>query len=239
MTASPLSHVAIIMDGNGRWAKERGLKRTAGHYAGVKTVKMAVKASQEFGIRFLTLYTFSTENWERPQSEVSTLMQLLVDTVGEEEGELLANQVRVRFIGDRDRLNRHVRESFEQLEEQSKENTGLNLIIALSYSGRWEIVSACKEIAKKVYEGKLREENITEATFSKHLSTNSIPDPDLLIRTGGEYRISNFLLWQAAYSEFYFSPTYWPDFSKEEFHKAVNAFSQRERRYGDTDKRAK
>lgn len=228
------AHVAIVMDGNGRWAKKQGLKRMFGHKQGVKTVHDITEAAAELGIKYLTLYTFSTENWNRPKEEVDALMALLVDTIVAETPTLMHNNVRLQTIGDIDRLPEATRRKFLQCIEETSVNTGLTMVIALSYSARWEIIQATKRAAALVRDGQLRAEDITEQTLSDLMTTAGMPDPDLLIRTSGEYRISNFLLWQIAYAELYFTDVLWPDFSKEEFYKAIVNYQHRERRFGKT-----
>jgi undecaprenyl diphosphate synthase len=227
-------HVAIIMDGNGRWAKKHGLARMFGHRQGVETVHRVTEAAAEAGIRYLTLYAFSTENWNRPQQEVDALMELLVDTIAKETPTLMKNNVQLLTIGDLERLPKNAQDKFRHCMEQTSQNTGLRLVIALSYSSRWEIIRAVQQMAKEVQSGTLRVEDIDETTVSQHLTTCNIPDPDLLIRTSGELRISNFLLWQVAYSELYFTPCLWPDFTVEEFYKALIDYQGRERRFGKT-----
>lgn len=228
------NHVAIIMDGNGRWAKKQGLARVFGHKKGVETVHEITTAAAELGLGYLTLYTFSTENWNRPKEEVDAIMTLLIDTIAKERPTLMKNNVRLLTIGDTDRLPAEAKQKYLQLIEDTSVNTGLNLVLALSYSSRWEIIEATKRIAEKVRKGELAPDEIDETTISAHMTTAGIPDPDLLIRTSGEYRISNFLLWQLAYSELYFTDCYWPEFSREEFYKALVDYSQRERRFGKT-----
>lgn len=228
------NHVAIIMDGNGRWAKKQGLARVFGHKKGVETVHEITTAAAELGLGYLTLYTFSTENWNRPKEEVDAIMTLLIDTIAKERPTLMKNNVRLLTIGDTDRLPAEAKQKYLQLIEDTSVNTGLNLVLALSYSSRWEIIEATKRIAEKVRNGDLAPDEIDETTISAHMTTAGIPDPDLLIRTSGEYRISNFLLWQLAYSELYFTDCYWPEFSREEFYKALVDYSQRERRFGKT-----
>lgn len=228
------THVAIIMDGNGRWAKKRGLDRVEGHKAGVESVRNAVKASVECGVKYLTLYAFSIENWKRPKNEVDALMELLVLAIEQEVPELMKNNIRLNAIGDITSLPEKCQTSLLQSLETTKKNTQLVLTLALSYSSKWEIVNACKSIAQKVKEGRLNIEDITEETFQHHLTTSQMPDPELIIRTSGELRMSNFLLWQAAYAELYFTPLYWPDFTKEEYYKAIIDFQKRERRFGNT-----
>ncbi len=227
-------HVAIIMDGNGRWAKRHGLARMFGHRQGVETVHRITEAAAELGIRYMTLYAFSTENWNRPQQEVDALMELLVDTIAKETDTLMKNNVRLLTIGDLNRLPQRAQEKFRHCMEQTAGNTGLKLVIALSYSSRWEIVRTVRKLAEEVRTGTLRVEDIDETTVSEYLTTSNIPDPDLLIRTSGEQRISNFLLWQAAYSELYFTPCLWPDFTVDEFYKALIDYQGRERRFGKT-----
>lgn len=227
-------HVAIIMDGNGRWAKRHGLARMFGHRQGVDTVHQITEVAAEIGVEYLTLYAFSTENWNRPQEEVDALMALLVDTIAKETPTLMKNNVRLSTIGDLRRLPDLARQRFEECIAQTASNTGLNLVVALSYSSRWEIVNAMREVAKDVQSGKLRQECIDEEIVSGYMTTKNIPDPDLLIRTSGELRISNFLLWQLAYTELYFTSCLWPDFSKEDFLAAIKDYQQRERRFGKT-----
>ena len=221
-------HIAIIMDGNGRWAKAKGLPRTAGHVEGVTTVKRITEEAAKMGVKYLTLYTFSTENWNRPQAEVEALMDLVI--TGLEEELFTKNNIRLRVIGEWDRLPENVRRSLGDCMEHTAGNTRMTLTIALSYSSRWELTRAVQDIVK---EG-LRPEEITEETVSRHLTTSFMPDPDLLIRTGGELRISNYLLWQCAYAEFYFTDEYWPDFTADSLHRAVEEYQKRQRRYGKT-----
>ena len=227
-------HVAIIMDGNGRWAKEKGMERYKGHIEGVESVRTIAETAAELGIRYLTLYTFSTENWNRPKEEVDALMSLLITQIERESPTFKKNNIRLQAIGDLSRLPAPVRERLENCMRETASYPGMTLILALSYSSRWEITNAAKEIAQQVKEGKLDVESITEATFSAHLSTREIPDPDLLIRTGKEYRISNYLLWQAAYAELFFPDLYWPDFRAEDFYKIMCDYQKRERRFGKT-----
>jgi len=227
-------HVAIIMDGNGRWAKSRGKLRLSGHQAGAKSVRNAIEVCGEIGIKYLTVYAFSTENWNRPQSEVSGLMQLLVKSIDKEIDELRANGVRVHIIGETNKLPEKVRKKLEFAIESTKQNDKINFVIALSYSGRWDIVNAAKSIIADAKENKLDADSFTYEDFEKHLVTFGMPDPELLIRTSGEERISNFLLYQLAYSELYFTSVLWPDFSKEEFFKAIINYQNRERRFGKT-----
>ena len=225
-------HIAIIMDGNGRWAKERGYDRIFGHQNGVTSVRETTEAAAEIGIEYLTLYAFSTENWSRPQQEVDALMELLIDTIERETPTLNKNNVRLMAIGDLSRLPGNAGEKLKRCINQTSSNTGLALVLALSYSSRWEITNAVKNICKEVSEGKYSIEDINNELISNHLTTNSIPDPDLLIRTSGEERVSNFLLWQIAYSELYFTKKHWPEFKKENFYEAIYEFQQRERRFG-------
>jgi len=227
-------HVAIIMDGNGRWAKQHGLKRMFGHQQGVKTVHEITTAAAEMGIKYLTLYAFSTENWNRPKEEVDALMALLVETIRQETPTLMNNNVRLLTIGDLSRLPDATRMKFEECLQQTSHNTGLNLVLALSYSSRWEIMHAMQQAAKDAKEGKTNPAQITEDTVSHYMTTAGMPDPDLLIRTSGEYRISNFLLWQLAYSELYFTDKLWPDFCIEDFYAAIVDYQHRERRFGKT-----
>lgn len=225
-------HVAVIMDGNGRWAKARGLPRTEGHRAGIDSVRAAVEAAGSLDIQVLTLYTFSSENWQRPKSEISALMSLLLTTIKSEVDELDRKNVRLQVIGDIDALPYAPRLGVLRTIERLKKNTGLIVNLALSYSGRQEIINTVKKIAQRVKAGTLDPQHIDEALFSEYLQTYGIGDPDLLIRTSGEMRISNFLLWQVAYSELYFTETLWPDFRYDEFFKAIKAYQKRERRYG-------
>lgn len=228
------SHVAIIMDGNGRWAEKRGNHRIFGHQNGVNAVREAVEAAGELGVKYLTLYAFSTENWNRPKAEVDALMELLVSTIHGEVERLSEKHVRLLVIGDIDSLPASARENVRSAMKRTESNTGLSLVLALSYSARWEIVNAVQRIADDVSKGKLEVKNISHDLFEQYLCTVGIPDPELLIRTSGEERLSNFLLWQLAYSEFYFSKVLWPDFNKEEFYNAILEFQKRERRFGKT-----
>ncbi len=225
-------HIAIIMDGNGRWAKKRGLPRVAGHKQGVETVREIVKACVEVGVRYLTLYTFSTENWKRPKNEVSTLMRLIVKSLHKETKELHSNNIRLSTIGNVDSLPVLVQNELMDAINFTAGNTKMVLNLALSYSGRWEIINAVKKIAAMIKSGKLHIDDIDESVFSDFLTTSGFPDPDLVIRSGGEFRISNFLLWQIAYSEVYITDVLWPEFSKELLFEAISDFQQRERRYG-------
>lgn len=226
------NHVAIIMDGNGRWAKEKGYPRVFGHQNGVKSVSVITEVAAEIGIKHLTLYVFSTENWGRPQDEVSALMELLVDSIEKETNRLMKNNIRLSTIGDMARLPERVNEKLQECVQATAQNTGLNLILALSYSSRWEIRNAMRCLAMDVKAGNREVEDINEELISSYLLTREIPDPDLLIRTSGEIRLSNFLLWQIAYSELYFTNKHWPAFRKEEFYKAIIAYQQRDRRFG-------
>lgn len=232
--ASLPRHVAVIMDGNGRWAQQRGLQRIFGHRNGVKAVRETTEAAAELGIAYLTLYAFSTENWNRPKEEVDGLMDLLVDTIEKETPTLKKNNVRLLTIGDAQRLPRLTRERLQRCIDDTASNTGLSLVLALSYSSRWEFTRAVQRIVGEVATGALLPDEINEACIARHLTTADIPDPDLLIRTSGELRISNFLLWQLAYSELYFTDINWPDFGKEDFYEAICNYQQRERRYGRT-----
>ena len=227
-------HVAIIMDGNGRWAKKQGLARMFGHKQGVEVVHNITEAAAELGLRYMTLYTFSTENWNRPKEEVDALMTLLVDTIAKETPTLMKNNVRLLTIGDLDRLPEAAHKTFLGCIEQTAGNTGLSLVIALSYSARWEIVNAMRNAVTAAQKGELRPEDVNEELVSDLMTTKGIPDPDLLIRTSGELRISNFLLWQLAYSELYFTDCLWPEFTTEEFYKAIVDYQHRERRFGKT-----
>ncbi len=225
-------HIAIIMDGNGRWAHKRGLNRTAGHQQGVETVKKITELCARIGVKYLTLYTFSTENWNRPAREVEALMGLVLDSL--EEHIFMTNNIRFRMIGDAMRLPEAVRERIRQCERNTAANDKMTMTVALSYSSRWEITQAAKAIAQQAADGKIAACDITEDTISQNLTTSFMPDPDLLIRTGGELRLSNYLLWQCAYSELYFCDTFWPDFSERDLLDAIAAYIHRERRYGKT-----
>lgn len=226
------NHVAIILDGNGRWAKKRGLPRNYGHVQGAKTVEDMCEITYNMGISYFTVYAFSTENWNRPQDEVDALMKLLRNYMVNCKKRANKNNMCVRVIGEKSRLDSDIREKIEDLEESTKNNTGLHFQIAINYGGRDEITRAALKLAKKVQNGELSADEITETMLSDELDTHGIPDPDLLIRTCGEQRISNFLLWQCAYTEFYFSDVAWPDFSKEELEKAIVAYNQRDRKFG-------
>ncbi len=225
-------HVAIIMDGNGRWARARGLDRSEGHVEGVNTVRKITEAASGIGIKYLTLYTFSTENWNRPQEEVDALMNLIVIAIERETADLIKNNVRLTMIGDFGRMPDFARRRLSKCMDDTAHCTGLTLVLALSYSSRWEITEAVRNIAAKVQAGSLDPDDITDDTISRNLSTADMPDPDLLIRTGGDFRVSNFLLWQIAYSEIYVTSTYWPDFTKDDFLDALEQFQSRERRFG-------
>ncbi len=227
-------HIAIIMDGNGRWAQEQGQDRLFGHYQGVISVRKVVEAATEIGIQYLTLYAFSTENWDRPEEEVTGLMTLFVDTIAKEVPDLHKNNIKLRFIGNLHLLPAHAKQALDNATAQTAQNTGLTLIVALSYSSRWELVEATKNIASKVKQGIINVDQITETTLSESLATKDFPDPELMIRTSGEFRISNFLLYQLAYSELYFTEIRWPDFRKEDLIKAILEFQSRERRFGKT-----
>lgn len=225
-------HVAIIMDGNGRWAKARGLERTMGHQAGADTVHKIMESAVKLGIDYLTLYTFSTENWNRPAAEIAALMALLLKHLEEEL--FMKYSARFKIIGDVERLPKEVLDACRELEEKTKHHTATCMVLALSYSSRWEITNAMKKIAKKVENGEIKPEEITEGTIDQHLETVFMPDPDLMIRTSGELRLSNYLLWQSAYSEFYFTDVFWPDFNEEELCKAICDYQGRQRRFGKT-----
>ena len=225
-------HVAVIMDGNGRWAKERGQERVYGHVNGVESMRKVIRAAMKWGVKYLTAYAFSTENWGRPREEVDALMELLCRTIADETDELDANGVRIRFIGQTDVLSDVVRESISRSELSTKHNDKLHLIIALNYSSRWEIVRMAQRVATQVRDGDLQVCDIDAEVVSRNLETAGIPDPDLLIRTSGELRLSNFLLWQLSYSELYFTETYWPDFDEAQFDRAIEEYRKRERRYG-------
>jgi len=227
-------HIAVIMDGNGRWAKQRGKLRVFGHENGVTAVRNTVEAAAEIGVEHLTLYAFSTENWKRPQKEVDALMSLLVKSLNKETSTLNKNNIRLNAIGDLKSLQPKTYAELMKAIENTKNNTRTTLTLALSYSARWELMEMVKKVGQDLADGKLRQEDINEDLISKHLSTQNIPDPELLIRTSGEQRISNFLLWQIAYSELYFSPKLWPDFGKDDFYEAIVNYQSRERRFGKT-----
>lgn len=225
-------HVAVIMDGNGRWAKARGEDRSKGHQEGVVSVRKIVEAAVAIHLEYLTVYTFSIENWNRPEEEVQALMALLVTAIHRETPDLMKNNVRLRVIGNLSRLNEEVRKTLIGCIEQTSVNTGTTLILALSYSSRWELMNAAKLLAEDVTKKRVSLEDVTEDSFSRYLTTQGLPDPDLLIRTGGEKRISNFLLWQLSYAELYFTDVYWPDFRENELYEAILYYQQRERRFG-------
>lgn len=232
-------HIAIIMDGNGRWAQKQGLERYMGHQEGVVSVRKIVEAAGDIGIDYLTVYTFSTENWNRPKEEIDSLMELMVIAVQRETPDLMKNNVRLQVIGEIGRLPEKTKINLLESIEQTANNSGLTLVLALSYSSRWEITEAVKTISEKVKSGLLNIEDIDEKTVAGHLTTKDIPDPDLLIRTGGEHRISNYLLWQSAYSEFYFTNKYWPEFREDDFFEAIVDYQKRERRFGKTGEQIK
>lgn len=226
------AHIAIIMDGNGRWAKQKGQIRSYGHQAGAETVHIIAEEAARLGVKFLTLYTFSTENWNRPADEIAALMSLLMDSIEEET--FMKNNISFRIIGDTTKLPEQVLNRLNQCIARTSANTGMCLVLALSYSSKWEITEAVKRIAADTKAGEINVNDITDKTIDSYLSTNFMPDPDLLIRTGGEIRLSNYLLWQCAYSELYFCDTFWPDFKEEEFCKAICEYQKRERRFGKT-----
>ena len=227
-------HVAIIMDGNGRWAKAKGKDRSFGHQEGVVSVRKIMDAVTQLGLKYLTLYTFSTENWNRPEEEVQALMSLLVSAIHRETPDMMKKNVRLTAIGDLSRLRENAYNTLQECIDMTSANTGTTLVLALSYSSRWEITRAARQLAQEVLEQKINPNDITEAMVSGHLTTKNIPDPDLLIRTGGEKRISNFLLWQLSYAEFFFTDVFWPDFREEELYEAILYYQQRERRFGKT-----
>ncbi len=228
------AHVAIIMDGNGRWALHHGKSRILGHHQGVESVRKVIEAAAEIGLEYLTLYAFSTENWERPDDEVAALMGIMVQSLNDETATLLKNNIKLTAIGDLDRLDNEVRNRLLETIEITSVSSGLRLIVALSYSARWEIIRAARTIASEVKNGVLDIISIDDVLFGKYLCTADVPDPDLIIRTSGEKRISNFLLWQSAYTEFYFTDILWPDFGKNDFYSALIDFQKRERRFGKT-----
>lgn len=232
-------HIAIIMDGNGRWAKEQGKKRVFGHKNGVKAVREVSEACAELGVENLTLYAFSVENWNRPKLEITALMELLVRTIGSETKTLMQNNIKLTTIGNLSTLPNRVQNQLEEIKITTQNNTRLNLCLALSYGGRQEIVDACKKIVNQVKNSEIKIEDITESTINKHLYAPNMPNPELLVRTSGEHRLSNFLLWQCAYTEFYFTKEYWPDFNKESLYSAILAYQQRERRFGKTSEQLK
>ncbi|MCX6294011.1 MAG: isoprenyl transferase [Sphingobacteriales bacterium] len=232
-------HIAIIMDGNGRWAQEKGQDRLFGHLHGVESVRDIVEGCAEIGINFLTLYAFSTENWDRPEYEVIGLMELLVDTIKKEVPTLNKNNIKLHVIGATHMMPESAQAELQEAIDKTSHNTGLNLVMALSYSSRWEIIQATQNIAKDIKSGKLQPEEINQNTYNQYLTTSYIPDPELMIRTSGEHRISNFLLYQLAYTELYFTETLWPDFRKENLYEAIINFQQRERRFGKTSSQVK
>jgi len=233
------THIAIIMDGNGRWAKRRGLPRVAGHREGVKSVRDVVEACAQLGVKYLTLFAFSTENWRRPRQEVDTLMKLLIRTLRTETENLHKNDIKLMAIGDIESLPVEVQKELKEAIEKTKNNKRMILNLALSYSGRWEIIEAVRDIARDVKDGKIKVEDINDKLFSRYLRTAGIPDPDLLIRTSGEYRISNFLLWQIAYTELYICDCLWPDFRRKHLYEAIRDYQKRERRFGMTSEQIK
>lgn len=232
MTRIP-GHIAIIMDGNGRWATQQGKPRSYGHQAGVETVRRITSECTRLGVKYLTLYTFSTENWNRPADEVAALMGLVLSSLEDEI--FMKNNVRFQVIGDLGRLPESVQQKLKETIEHTAGNSAMTMVVALSYSSRWEITEAARQLAQEAVEGRLQPSDIDEQAVSKHLCTKFMPDPDLLIRTGGELRISNYLLWQIAYSELYFCDTFWPDFSEDDLHKAIRSYQNRQRRFGKTE----
>lgn len=227
-------HIAVIMDGNGRWAKEKGQDRLYGHFHGVESVRDIVEGSAEIGLEYLTLYAFSTENWDRPENEVAGLMELLVDTIRKEVPTLNKNNIKLHVIGDMSMMPAYAHKELAEALEETSKNTGLNLIMALSYSSRWEMIRAVKQVAIDVKDGKVQPEEVDGPLFQRYLATSDFPDPELMIRTSGEFRISNFLLYQLAYAELYFTDTCWPDFRKKNLYEAILDFQKRERRFGKT-----
>jgi undecaprenyl diphosphate synthase len=232
-------HIAIIMDGNGRWAKQKGKMRLFGHNNGAKALKNILKTASDIGVKYLTVYAFSTENWNRPEAEVNGLMSLLMSSIDSEVKNVMENDIKISVIGDIEALPKKVKSKVKSIIELTKDNQKFNIIIALSYSGRWEIIDAAKKIAKNVRDNKLDIEDIDDECFANYLSTKDIPDPELLIRTSGEERISNFLLYQIAYSEIYFTDVLWPDFNDQELYKAIIDYQNRERRFGKTSEQIK
>ncbi|HTM63561.1 MAG TPA: isoprenyl transferase [Gammaproteobacteria bacterium] len=232
VTSALPQHIAVIMDGNGRWAKRRFMPRLAGHRAGVEAARRVVKHCARRGIKVLTLFAFSSENWRRPKQEVNHLMDLLLSGLERETPDLHKNNIRLRFIGDRHRFEMRLVEKIHEVEQQTKNNTGMTLIIAADYGGQWDIACAARRLASDAVAGKIKPEDITSESIASHLSFADLPDPDLFIRTSGEMRISNFILWQLAYSELYFTEVFWPDFNEDELEKALAHYSKRERRYG-------
>ena len=235
MTRIP-RHIAIIMDGNGRWAAERGRERSFGHQAGVDTVRRITSECIRLGVKYLTLYTFSTENWSRPEDEVSALMGLVLSSLEDEI--FMKNDVRFQVVGEMERLPKPVQDKLRETMEHTAQNSAMTMVVALSYSARWEITKAVRDIARSVKDGEMNIDDITEEAVSRHMATNFMPDPELLIRTGGELRISNFLLWQIAYSELYFCDTFWPDFGEEDLREAIANYQKRQRRFGKTEAQA-
>lgn len=235
MTRIP-RHIAIIMDGNGRWAAERGRERSFGHQAGVDTVRRITSECTRLGVKYLTLYTFSTENWSRPEDEVSALMGLVLSSLEDEI--FMKNDVRFQVVGEMERLPKPVQDKLRETMEHTAQNSTMTMVVALSYSARWEITKAVRDIARSVKDGEMNVDDITEEAVSRHMATNFMPDPELLIRTGGELRISNFLLWQIAYSELYFCDTFWPDFGEEDLREAIANYQKRQRRFGKTEAQA-
>jgi undecaprenyl diphosphate synthase len=233
------THVAVIMDGNGRWAQKKGNQRIFGHKNGVKAVRDTVEGAAEIGVKFLTLYAFSTENWSRPKQEVDALMSLLVSTINSETDTLIKNNVRLLTIGDINGLPKSVGNNLKELIEKTANNTGLSLVLALNYSARWEIVNAVQQVVKEFEKNPFNVSEISNEFFEKYLNTKDIPDPDLLIRTSGEYRISNFLIWQIAYTELYFTEVLWPDFRRQDLYNAIIDYQKRERRFGKTSEQIK
>lgn len=227
-------HIGVIMDGNGRWAQGQGKPRVFGHHSAVEAVRATVEGCAELGVECLSLYAFSTENWSRPETEVGALMQLLVDTIGSEMETLLKNGIRLRAVGDLSQLPQATQDALTFGIAQTADNDGMDLILALNYSGKWDLTDAVRRIAGEVAAGSLDVQHIDEAAIDQRLSTREFPDPELIIRTSGEHRLSNFFLWQAAYAEFYFSPVFWPEFRKPDLHAAIRDFQQRERRFGKT-----
>jgi undecaprenyl diphosphate synthase len=232
--AHSIQHIAIIMDGNGRWAQARKLPRSAGHHAGVKAARAVIEACKPNQIKNLTLFAFSSENWQRPEEEISTLMELFLNTLAKELATLDKNNVRLRFIGDMSAFSDKLQQRMQDSAGKTKDNDGLNLSIAVNYGGRWDVTQAARSLAKKVQNGILEPRHITEKAIAQHLSLADLPDPDLLIRTGNESRVSNFLMWQLAYAELHFSETLWPDFGEQQLRSAIKWFNQRQRRFGKT-----
>ncbi len=232
MTRIP-RHIAIIMDGNGRWAMQRGKERSYGHQAGVDTVRRITSECTRLGVKYLTLYTFSTENWNRPETEIAALMGLVLASLEDEI--FMKNNVRFQVVGEMERLPLDVQQKLQETMDHTAANSAMTMVVALSYSSRWEITKAARDIAAEVKDGKIRLEDITEEMVSSHMATSFMPDPDLLIRTGGELRISNYLLWQLAYSELYFCDTFWPDFAEDDLHQAIADYQGRQRRFGKTE----